>query len=259
MNENKIIVALDVETADEAREIIGELRGEVGAFKIGLQLFTAASGAAFVREAVAMNVRIFLDLKFHDIPNTVARASIEAARAGVWMFNVHALGGGEMMRRTVDATREICVKENLSQPKIIGVTILTSSNQDDLRAVGIQTEIKRQVVNLALLAADCSLDGVVASPREVREVRQAVKNKNFLIVTPGIRSREQRDESRTNKSGFETYDDQKRVMSAGEAVRAGANYIVVGRPILRAENKVAAAREILEEIEQGTQTSVGKH
>ena len=258
MNGNKIIVALDVETAREARQIIEELRGEVGAFKIGLQLFTSA-GASLVREAAAMNVKVFLDLKFHDIPNTVARASIEAARMGVWMFNVHAFGGGEMMRRTVDAVREVCAKENLSAPKIIAVTVLTSSNQEDLRAVGIRTDIEQLVVNLARFASDCDLNGVVASPREVRAVRQAVRDEKFLIVTPGIRNRESKVECREKENDFETYDDQKRVMSAGDAARAGADYLVVGRPVLQAENKVEAARRILEEFKQGTQNSIRKN
>src|SRR5213592_4812496 len=113
---DRIIVALDVETAAEAREIIGEIGAEVGAFKIGLQLFTAA-GASFVRETVEKNIKLFLDVKFHDIPNTVAKASIEVARLGVWMFNVHALGGGEMMRRAVENVREVCGRENIVQPK----------------------------------------------------------------------------------------------------------------------------------------------
>ena len=132
----KIIVALDVENAEKAREIIAELRGEVGAFKIGLQLFTSA-GASFVREVVDSGIKLFLDVKFHDIPNTVAKASVEVARLGVWMFNIHALGGSEMMRRTIENVREVCEKENLRRPKIIGVTILTSSNQEILREVGI--------------------------------------------------------------------------------------------------------------------------
>ena len=120
-----------METADEARKIIAELKNEVGAFKIGLQLFTAA-GASFVREVVESDIKLFLDVKFHDIPNTVAKASIEVARLGVWMFNIHALGGGEMMRRTVEDVREICEKENLEKPKIIGVTVLTSCESGNL-------------------------------------------------------------------------------------------------------------------------------
>ena len=232
----KIIVALDVETADAAREIIDEIGAEVGAFKIGLQLFTAA-GASFVREVVAQNSKIFLDVKFHDIPNTVAKASIEVARLGVWMFNVHALGGGEMMRRTVENVREICIKENLVQPKIIGVTVLTSSNRETLKEVGIECEIDSQVVNLAQLTAKCGLDGVVASPLEVEKIRRNVERENFLIVTPGIRA------------SFATNDDQKRVMTPKEAVKSGADYLVIGRPITHSDDKLAAVRKILEELE----------
>ncbi len=237
MHKEKIIVALDVETAVEARKIIEELREEVGAFKIGLQLYTAA-GASFVREAVERNIRIFLDLKFHDIPNTVAKASIEAARLGVWMFNIHAVGGAEMMRKTAESVKEICDNENLNQPKIIGVTILTSSTQETLREVGIETELNAQVLKLAMLTAKCGLDGVVASPLEISAIRQTIKNENFLIVTPGVRSRE-----------CGTKDDQKRVMTAGDAAACGADYLVIGRPILQAENRISAVREIAAEIE----------
>jgi orotidine-5'-phosphate decarboxylase len=233
---DRIIVALDVETAAEAREIIGEIGSEVGAFKIGLQLFTAA-GASFVREIVGQNIRLFLDVKFHDIPNTVAKSSIEVARLGVWMFNLHALGGGEMMRRTVENVREVCAKENLREPKIIGVTVLTSSNRETLREVGIEKEIDSQVVNLARLTAKCGLDGVVASPLETSAIRQNIEDKDFLIVTPGIRP------------SFATNDDQKRVMTPMEAIRQGADYLVIGRPITRAGDRLSAVRKILEEVE----------
>ncbi|HVE59335.1 MAG TPA: orotidine-5'-phosphate decarboxylase [Pyrinomonadaceae bacterium] len=232
----KIIVALDVETADEARKIIDEIGGEVGAFKIGLQLFTAA-GASFVREIVGQKIKLFLDVKFHDIPNTVAKASVEVARLGVWMFNVHALGGTEMMRRTVENMREVCAKENLVQPKIIGVTVLTSANRETLREVGITQEIDSQVLNLARLTAKCGLDGVVASPLEAGAIRRNVEKKDFLIVTPGIRP------------GFATNDDQKRVMTPKEALVQGADYLVIGRPITAQDDKTAAVRKILEEIE----------
>jgi len=241
MNKEKIIVALDVATAAEARRVIAELRGEVGAFKMGLQLFTAA-GASFVRETVAAGAKIFLDLKFHDIPNTVARASIEAARLGVWMFNLHALGGSEMMQRTVEAVREICDKENFIQPKIIGVTVLTSSTRETLKEIGIETETSEQVLKLAQLTAKCGLDGVVASPMEIEMIRASVGKKDFLIVTPGIRS------SRTGLQ-IETSDDQKRVMTAREAIAAGADYLVIGRPILKAEDRISAVRKILEQAE----------
>lgn len=244
MNKEKIIVALDVETAAGAREIIRELRGEVGAFKIGLQLFTAA-GASFVREAVENNVKIFLDVKFHDIPNTVAKASIEVARLGVWMFNVHALGGAEMMRRTVEAVREVCDKENLNQPKIIAVTVLTSSSQETLRETGIETELNVQVTKLARLSANCGLDGVVASPLDIGAIRQSVKN-DFLIVTPGIRGSKFKVQSSKPMNGeqIETSDDQKRVTTASEALAAGADFLVIGRPIVQAADRISAAREM---------------
>jgi orotidine-5'-phosphate decarboxylase len=236
MSKEKIIVALDVETADEARKIIDEIGADVGAFKIGLQLFTAA-GASFVREIVDKGIKLFLDVKFHDIPNTVAKASVEVARLGVWMFNVHALGGGEMMRRTVENVREVCGRENLVQPKIIGVTVLTSANRETLREVGIDQEIDSQVLNLAQLTAKCGLDGVVASPLEVGAIRRNVENKDFLIVTPGIRP------------SFATNDDQKRVMTPKQALSEGADYLVIGRPITAQDDKLSAVRKILEEIE----------
>jgi len=246
VNKEKIIVALDVATAAEARSIIAELRGEVGAFKIGLQLFTAA-GASFVRETIEAEIKLFLDLKFHDIPNTVAKASMEAARLGVWMFNLHALGGAEMMRRAVEATREISDKENLIQPKIISVTVLTSANRETLKEVGIEREMREQVLNLARLTAKCGLDGVVASPLEIEAIGAAIEKKDFLIVTPGIRSDAETRKEKRNK--LETIDDQKRVMTAQQAVAAGADYLVIGRPILQAEDRISAVQKIIEEIE----------
>lgn len=236
MSKNKIIVALDVETAERAREIIGELRNDVGAFKIGLQLFTSC-GASFVKEVVEDGIKLFLDVKFHDIPNTVKSAAIEVARLGVWMFNIHALGGSEMMLKTVESVREVCDKENISQPKIIGVTVLTSSDQNTLREVGIENEINSQVLKLANLSAKCGLDGVVASPQEVEKIRVRVERKDFFIVTPGIRP------------DFATNDDQKRVMTPKQAVSAGADFLVIGRPIVQAENRLTAVQKILEEIQ----------
>ncbi|HEX8289254.1 MAG TPA: orotidine-5'-phosphate decarboxylase [Pyrinomonadaceae bacterium] len=233
---NCLIVALDVETAREAYEIIDEIGEETGAFKIGLQLFTSA-GASFVRDIVARGHKIFLDLKFHDIPNTVAKASVEAARLGVWMFNVHALGGGEMMRRTVETVEEVCDKENLQKPLIIGVTVLTSANRETLREIGIESEINQQVLNLAKLAAKSGLDGVVASARETELIRRSIGNPVFKIVTPGIRPH------------FATNDDQKRVTTAKEAVANGSDYLVVGRPVLQSKDKLRAVKSILAEIE----------
>ena len=240
--ENKIIVALDVPTADEARKIIGEIKSEVGAFKIGLQLFTAA-GASFVREVVGAGNKVFLDVKFHDIPNTVAKASIEVARLGVWMFNLHAAGGGEMMRRTISEVGEVCEKENLERPKIIGVTVLTSSGEETLKETGIAENAELQVLRLAELSANCGLDGVVASPLETKAIRENIVQKDFLIVTPGVRPR---FDGQNSKLG--TNDDQKRVKNPKSAIADGADYLVIGRPILQAENKLKALRQILEEI-----------
>jgi orotidine-5'-phosphate decarboxylase len=231
----KIIVALDVSSPEEAQKIIEELRAEVGAFKIGLQLFTAA-GSSFVRETAKSGIKIFLDLKFHDIPNTVAKAAIEAARLGVWMFNLHAIGGSEMMCRTVEEVSEVCEKENLRKPKIIGVTVLTSANRETLFQIGIERELDAQVLNLAQLTAKCGLDGIVASPLEIELVRQNIAQKNFLIVTPGIRP------------VFATNDDQKRVMTPREAVQKGADFLVIGRPIVKAENRIEAVRKISGEL-----------
>lgn len=231
----KLIVALDVETAGEARELFRALKDVAGMFKIGSQLFTAA-GPFIVREIVEAGGRIFLDLKFHDIPNTVAAAGAEATRLGVSIFNVHALGGSEMMRRTAEAVTATAQREGIERPSVIAVTVLTSAGSATLAEVGISPDAEAQVSRLALLAAECGLDGVVASPHEVALVREAVMSPDFLIVTPGVRP-----------SGS-TADDQNRVMTPAEAVRAGADYLVVGRPILQAPDPVRAARKIIEEM-----------
>jgi orotidine-5'-phosphate decarboxylase len=232
---DRIIVALDVDTEGEAREVINELRGSIRAFKVGLQLFTAA-GPAFVREVVSSGVKVFLDLKFHDIPNTVAKASVEAARAGVWMFNLHCLGGSQMMRQAVNETREACERESLDRPLIIGVTVLTSSTDETLIETGINTPVNERVAQLARLSSDCGLDGVVASPREVREVRNAVTNTRFLAITPGIRSKPA------------TGDDQQRVTTLREAIANGSDYVVIGRPILDSKDRSAAVQQIVEDV-----------
>lgn len=232
----KLIVALDVETAREAREHFAALREHAGMFKINVQLFTAA-GPDIVREIVGAGGRVFLDLKFHDIPNTVAAASREAVRLGVSIFNLHASGGGEMMRRAADATAETAEHEGLARPSLIAVTVLTSADAVMLAEVGVGAPPDVQVATLARLASEAGLDGVVASPQEIGLVRAEVRREEFLIVTPGVRP------SRA------AHDDQKRVMTPAEAVRAGADYIVVGRPILSAPDPVRAAVEILEEME----------
>ena len=230
----RIIVALDVSSADIALEIVSELKDHAGAFKVGLQLFTSA-GPAFVRKLVESGIKVFLDLKFHDIPNTVARAGVEAGRLGLWMFNVHALGGGEMMRRAADEVREVCIRENLVVPKIIGVTVLTSSDRETLAEVGIEGDVESAVKRLVALTADAGLDGVVASPHELKMIRETT-GAEFLVVTPGIRP------------DFATQDDQKRVMTPSGALSAGSDYLVIGRPITDAADRPAALERILDEI-----------
>jgi len=234
---NKLIVALDVETVKEARELVARLREHAGMFKIGSQLFTAA-GPDFVREIVGAGGRVFLDLKFHDIPNTVASAGREAVRLGVSIFNVHAAGGGEMMRRTSEAARETATREAVPCPGVIAVTVLTSADAAMLAETGLTNTPEAQVIRLARLAASCGMDGVVASPHEVAPVRAAVARKDFLLVTPAVRPL------------HAAHNDQKRVMTPGEAVRAGASYLVVGRAIINAPDPARAATEILAEMRQ---------
>ena len=233
---DRLIVALDVERESDARAIVDELDGIATTFKIGLQLFTSA-GPQFVRRMAEAGHRIFLDLKFHDIPNTVAKAAVEAARLGVWMFNVHASGGNEMMSRAVYEVGEVCEKESLRTPLIVGVTVLTSSSGDALTENGIVEPVEEHVLRLARLAQRSGLDGVVASAIEAKAVHRKL-GPGFAVVTPGIRP-----ESGTN-------DDQKRVMTPGEAVRAGSDYLVVGRPITGSQDKRSAAARILEEISE---------
>ncbi len=232
---NKLIVALDVDSTGRALELVALLRNSVGMFKIGMQLFTAA-GPDIVRQVIARGGPVFLDLKYHDIPNTVRLAGVEATRLGVTLFNIHASGGTEMMKRTAEAVAETASREGLARPKVLGVTLLTSLDKHALAQVGIHAESDSLVSTLARVSADCGLDGVVASAREIQLVRQALSRSDFLIVTPGIRSTQSAD------------DDQRRTMTAGEAVRAGADYLVVGRPILDSDDPVRAAEQLANEL-----------
>lgn len=234
---DKLIVALDVDSATRALDLFDALRDVVGMFKIGSQLFTAA-GPDIVRWIVAKGGRVFLDLKFHDIPNTVAAAGVEATRLGVSIFNVHASGGTEMMQRTAEAVAETAEREDLAKPKVIAVTVLTSLDDAALKQIGFGGDARTVVAHLARAAATSGLDGVVASPHEIQIIREAVSKADFQIVTPGIRP-------------ATTADDQRRVMTATEAIRAGADYLVVGRPILKADDPVAATNSIVAEIEDG--------
>src|SRR5215813_6536834 len=229
---DKLIVALDVDTAERAFHLVDTLRDTVGMFKVGMQLFTAA-GPDLVRRIVSGGSRVFLDLKYHDIPNTVALAAVEATRLGVSIFNLHASGGGEMMRRTAEAVAETAENESLAKPSIIAVTVLTSVDREVLGQIGIDKEPTSIVSRLALLAEQSGLDGVVASAREIKIIRETVADPKFLIVTPGMRN------------ATVASDDQRRTMSVSDAIREGADYVVVGRPILKTPNPVDAARGLV--------------
>lgn len=231
---DRIIVALDVDNAESARSIISELDGVVSTFKIGLRLFTQ-SGPDLVRELTEKGVRIFLDLKFHDIPNTVADASVEAAKLGVWMFNMHASGGSEMMRMASDRTREFCLANSINCPIMLGVTVLTSGGESTLRETSVENTVEGQVVALAGLVERSGMDGVVASAREAKLLRAEFGN-NLTIVTPGIRP------------ANATADDQRRVMTIGDAIAGGADHVVIGRPILAATDRAAAAASFISEL-----------
>jgi len=235
---DRLIVALDVSTERRARELVDSLRGIVGMFKIGSQLFTEA-GPKIVSEIIHSGNGVFLDLKFHDIPNTVSSAAVAATRLGVSIFNVHASGGREMMRRTADAVSEVATKEGLKRPSVIAVTVLTSFDAAILSEVGVASSPETHVRRLSLLAEASGMDGVVASPHEVGVVRATVMSPGFLIVTPGVRPAEA------------ALDDQKRVMTPAQTIRAGSDYIVVGRPITGTKDPVESVERILEEIELG--------
>jgi len=234
---NPIVVALDVDSSDQALSLVERLRGVAGMFKVGKQLFTAA-GPDIVRKIITMGERVFLDLKFHDIPNTVAMAGAEAARLGVSIFNVHAMGGSKMMRAVTEAVTETAERERIARPLILGVTVLTSHTQDSLKEVGIERELEDEVVTLARLCEASGIDGVVASPLEIVPIKSAIKNSGFIILTPGVRP-----------AGV-ALNDQSRVMAPAEAICAGANFLVIGRPITAANDPVAAAQKILDEIKQ---------
>jgi orotidine-5'-phosphate decarboxylase len=238
---DQLLIALDVESAEKAERLADALRGRVGGFKIGNRLFTA-EGPSFVRSLTERGDRVFLDLKYHDIPNTVATAVSAATSLGAWMVNVHASGGLRMMQAAADAARETAARENRRAPLVIGVTVLTSMNADMLDEVGFEPRsVLEQVERLARLAQRAGLDGVVASPQETGLIRD-VCGPEFVIVTPGIRG----------GAALAGNDDQQRTMTAGEAIAAGASYLVVGRPIIGAPDPRDAAERIGNEIRTTT-------
>jgi len=244
MKNNKLIVALDVESLEKVRELVEKLSPVVDIYKVGSQLFTAC-GPGAVRFIMAKGKKVFLDLKYHDIPNTVAKA-IEAATGlsialertmgkqsqpsseGLFMLTVHTSGGEEMLKAAVEASTKAALKLKVKKPLLVGVTVLTSQGGSD--------NIQPLVLERALLAKKSGLDGVVASPQEARMIREKL-GKDFIIVTPGIRP-----------LGSDAAD-QKRIATPAEAIKAGSNFLVVGRPIVEAKDPLSAAKEILEEID----------
>lgn len=227
---NQILAALDVDTADAAHALADKLRGVVGGFKIGSRLFTS-HGPSVVEALVARGDRVFLDLKFHDIPNTVAGAVAAATRLGVWMVNVHASGGHAMMKAACEAADAESSRLSRPRPLVIAVTMLTSLSEETMGEIGVAGAMASQVGRLAVLAQSAGLDGVVASAQEIALIRNRC-GKTFEIVTPGIRS------------ASDDKGDQRRTMTAAEALSAGASYLVVGRPIIAAPDPRAAAERI---------------
>lgn len=224
---DRLIVALDVSTEADARRVVAAVGDAASTFKVGKQLFTA-EGPGLVRDLVVSGRKVFLDLKYHDIPNTVAGAVREAARLGAAMLTVHASGGSKMLRAAVEAAGN-------GGPLVLAVTVLTSLGNEDLQEIGVSGRVMDQVLRLAALAENSGCGGVVASPQEVQAIRRSLGT-GFVIVAPGVRP-----------AGTDA-DDQARVATPGMAIRSGATHIVVGRPIIAAGDPSAAARDIVNEI-----------
>ncbi len=239
----RLILSLDTWNYDEAIEIVERFRDLLDVFKVGFQLFTSV-GPKVVEKINSMGKKVFLDLKFHDIPNTVSKAGLTATRLGVYMFDIHTLGGLDMMRRCREDVVTLCLKENLPRPRILGVTILTSIDQRTLKdEIGITHSIRTQVRHLSGLALKAGLDGVIASPEEITLIKGHCGS-GFLVVTPGIRP------SGTPK------DDQRRTLTPREAVVQGADYLVIGRAVLSNANPMKALEAIIAEVNSVLNTEI---
>ena len=230
MNE-KIVIALDLSSRDKALRLVEELRGLVGMFKVGGQLFTAC-GPQIVREIISSGGKVFLDLKFHDIPNTVIHSTQEAAKLGVSMMTVHASGGRAMMQ---SVSKELHEKFGRAKPIVLAVTVLTSFDTRALFEIGLELPVEEQVQKLALFAQECGMDGAVCSPREIQRLRKCV-DPNFKIVTPGIRMPDQ------------SLNDQQRIATPHDAIAAGADYIVIGRAVTDDRDPRGAVQRLLQSI-----------
>lgn len=239
---DKLIIALDVETPTKALDLVRELHAVAGMFKVGSQLFTS-NGPQIVRDILALGSKVFLDLKFHDIPHQVAGAARSAAELGVSLFTVHASGGSEMMRRAVESVDEVAQRGGV-RSKVLAISVLTSIDATILSQIGITSSPDESVRRLVNLAESSGVDGVVASPQEIGTIRKAISNSEFLVVTPGIRPA-------TSETG-----DQKRVATPAAAIASGASYLVVGRPITGATDPLAAAHQIVAEMERAEGTEL---
>ncbi|MEN6462346.1 MAG: orotidine-5'-phosphate decarboxylase [Syntrophomonas sp.] len=234
---DRIVLALDVDSQEQALTLVKELAQEVGVFKVGMQLFNSA-GPDIVRRINELGGRVFVDLKFHDIPNTVAAAGRVMTRLNAFMFNVHAAGGKEMMAQVVADVKDEAAKLGIEPPKILAVTVLTSISQQQLEDEMLISgwDVKDVVVKWARMAQEAGISGVVCSPQEITAIREAC-GPDFLIVTPGIRP------------AWSEKNDQKRITTPRQALDMGTDYMVIGRPIVKAEDQRQAARKIIEELE----------
>lgn len=230
----QLIFPLDTGDLSEARRWVKLLRPYISIFKVGKELFTSA-GPESVKTVRDSGGEVFLDLKYHDIPHTVAQATSAATHLGVLMLNLHAFGGREMLQAGARAAEQTSARMRIRRPRVLAVTVLTSLGSDDLHQLGIRRSVAHLVEGLGRMAKDCGLDGVVCSPEEIPIIRKAC-GRNFLIISPGVRPK-----------GFGR-DDHKRVLTPQEAIGAGADYLIIGRPIREAPDPGAAAAKILEEI-----------